>query len=278
MHGLGTPTYPKRFIEHALYGEAPQFLIAFPCAQRLRHRASGRAARLLGSLAIPARAGPCDGCGRAGVAGRLRGQARLAARSARHSSRRFVATAHHLQALRSGCGRRGEGHASTVDKSMHDSYSQDATHSATGHNKCWQVVRRFAGQVMDAWLAAFAAAATKCTCSQILVTYACPAAISAAAGDVGSRRVSNCVMSSRFHILPHCLCKLTHDGFLPCLAWTRTDGDVWHGGQVACAMLGALASSMAAQDVDLLLLRRALLLCQDTDSGVRQVIQVRQHS
>ena len=53
--------------------------------------------------------------------------------------------------------------------------------------------------------------------------------------------------------------------------------DRWHGRQVACAMLGALASNMAAQDVDLLLLRRALLLCQDTDSGVRQVAQVRQH-
>ena len=36
-------------------------------------------------------------------------------------------------------------------------------------------------------------------------------------------------------------------------------------------MLGALASSMTAQDVDTLLLRRALLLCQDTDSSVRQV-------
>jgi len=42
-------------------------------------------------------------------------------------------------------------------------------------------------------------------------------------------------------------------------------------------MLGALASSMAAQDVDLLLLRRALLLCQDTDSGVRQVCEMAMH-
>ena len=43
-------------------------------------------------------------------------------------------------------------------------------------------------------------------------------------------------------------------------------------------MLGALASSMATQDVDLLLLRRALLLCQDTDCGVRQVKQDSYHS
>ena len=36
-------------------------------------------------------------------------------------------------------------------------------------------------------------------------------------------------------------------------------------------MLGALASCVSAQDVDSMLLRRALLLCQDTDSSVRQV-------
>ena len=36
-------------------------------------------------------------------------------------------------------------------------------------------------------------------------------------------------------------------------------------------MLGTLASTIAAQDVDATLLPRALVLCQDTDSSVRQV-------
>ena len=67
-------------------------------------------------------------------------------------------------------------------------------------------------QVLDAWLAAFAAAATKCSCSQILITYACPAAISAAAGDVSSRRVIKPFVSSR-------LCGSAHK----CMLFMRAD-------------------------------------------------------
>ena len=42
--------------------------------------------------------------------------------------------------------------------------------------------------------------------------------------------------------------------------------------QMACVMFSALAANVSAQEVEATLLRRAMVLCQDTDCSVRQVL------